>query len=359
MRFLRSLLLLLMLAFLALSPGWLVKNLARNPYLEWHEKTPPSWQGRITLWHIASFRTYQGKVTEHLKKRAYAYCKQHYNVHIDVTGLTVEQYLERTARGEFPDAYSFQTGLLYREQLRNFTPDTGRLLPNVPPAQAEGRVYAVPYLMSGYFLAGNTQLMANRGVSLPKEADPALLQELTDACGDPVLSMPPVLAARAGLVCSLLPEEDFLSGKGMLALLDARKLGDLNRAAGQNMALETLPWPAYTDEVFYIGPAKTADDGQAAALADFADFLLSDGEQARLTALGAMPVTKAPPDTAFSEPLLSAYYQSLTETVVPEPFSYQRNKEALHAEAAAAVAGDAFAASSFFERMQVVERGVF
>lgn len=59
----------------------------------------------------------------------------------------------RAANG--PDAYSFPCGLLYREQLRPLpeAPEgIAALRDGLHAAEADGAVYAVPYLMSGYFL---------------------------------------------------------------------------------------------------------------------------------------------------------------------------------------------------------------
>jgi ABC-type glycerol-3-phosphate transport system substrate-binding protein len=357
LRILRVILAAVTAAFLVLSPGWLTKNLSRNVYAEWEVKTAPSWQGRIVLWHIADFRTYQGKVTQHLENRAYAYCKRHYNVHIDVTGITPEQYAQRIARGEFPDAYSFATGELYLEQLRAFSPDISGLLKNVPPAEANGKIYGVPYLMSGYFLGANTQLLAANNLELGKTVDPAMLQRaLSDNLG---LSMPAVLAAREKLTGTLGEESEFEAGKALFSVLDARQLGDLQRQTSGNLALEAIPYTAYTDQVFYIGPAKNADDGQAAALADFVSWLLSPGEQGRMTGLGALPVIQAPEDVSFSEPLMEELAKSSSALTVPDPFAYQRHKDALNEEALAALSGETGVQDAFFQRMQVVEQGIF
>ncbi len=346
----------LLIAFLALSPPWLLRGLMRDEYRAFMTKPPAAWHGRIEIWHIAGFRVYQGSVTDYLQERADAYCKKHAGVHIDVVGLTEKQYADRLERGAVPDAYSFPPGYVYPEQLTAFAAETPPLAGNLCAAQAGGTTYAVPYLMSGYFLAANGQLLTKYGFELPETADGAYLQSALDLAGEtPQLSMPAVHAARMGLTGELAPAEAFQQGKCMLAVLDARATGDLLRGETKGLLVDAIPFAEYTDEVFYLGPAAGASPEQAAALAGFAMFLLSEKEQQRLTSLGALPVIVPEGKPAYADDLLTALFEAYASPVAPEPFLYERHRAKLFEEALAALGGDPLSVSAFFERLAVVE----
>lgn len=353
------------LAFLALSPKWLLAQLARQRYVEFLEKPPAEWHGQITLWHIADFRVYQGSVTDYLQARADAYCKRHTGVHIDVLGLTVKRYNDRIQRGEFPDMYSFPSGLMYCEQLGAIDPALPKFRGALAPAGADKVIYAVPYLTSGYLLAINTALATKYRLELPgsegADLEPvvALFQSALAAdAKTPQLHMPPVLAARMGLVGTLATLEQFQSGQTALAVLDARTYGDLIRSQKTNLPLEAVPVTNYTEAVQYLAAARGVDETRAGIIADFIAYLLSDGEQQRLSSLGALPVTALETAPEYTDEQLEKLYEAYESPAVPEPFAYQRHREQLVEEATAALTGDAGSRVSFSERMQVVENGI-
>lgn len=352
-----------LLAFLALSPSWLNEQLSRRRYTEFLEPPKAEWHGRVELWHVAEFRVYQGSVTDYLQARADAYCKRHVGVHIDVVGLTVKRYNDRIARGSFPDAYSFPSGLVYREQLAPISPALPDLRGALAPACADGQIYAVPYLVSGYFLVANTRLLPGYGLALPEVPTEAALGALLQAALDvpdapvPQLCMPSVLAARMGLVGTLATAEQFTAGQTALGVLDARALGDILRSQKGALSVEAIPVTSYTDEVQYLAAARQADEKKAAVVADFLAFLLTEGEQRRLSALGALGVTKLASAPVYTEELLTTLYAAYETPAIPDPFAYQRHRQALEEEALWALCGDPAAIASFSRRMQVVENG--
>ena len=362
MRALRIAVVIAIVLFLALTPGWLLEHLSRDQEEDFFTKPTPAWNGRIELWHIAEFRTYQGSVTDFLQDRADRYWKKKdRGVHIDVIGLTVEQYQDRIARGLTPDAYSFPSGFLYPEALQSFPVDTATLKTGLSPARFQDQVYAVPILMSGYFLVGNVQLLSANGFLMPEEGslDPAVLQAALDLKQKvPQLYMPPILAARLNLTGQLAAWEQFQKGKVMLAVVDARTLGDLNRSASGNLLVESVTFPGYTDQVLYLGAAKGADAHQVKALSDFAAYLLTEEQQQRLTNLGALPTVQLSQAPVYAEESLDSLYTAAAAFTLPEPFAYQRYKEALTEDALRALTGDPLGKSSFWERMTVVESGI-
>ena len=357
---LRAVLLPLLCAFLLFAPPWLLRGLSRDYIHAVFEPEPIQWRGKLELWHIVGFRTYQGSVTNHLSERTAAFSRQHPGVFIEVTGLTVEQFAERYARGERPDLYSFPNGLLYREQLRALPLDPPALRSGLSAAAADGEIFAVPYLMSGYFLLINGQrpyLSGGRAPSSPEEAD---LQAALQA-GE--LAVPPVPGAQLGLTGtastdSAAAEAAFRKGKLSYLVADARALGDLNRAADGNLLLSTLPMAGYTDQVQFLAAAAGTDDQRCAIAAELILFLLTPTEQERLAALGAMPVADGV-KAVYSEPLLAGWNEAFADhpAGVPDAFLYQRHREALVQDALRAMAGEAGASDAFSERLAVVLGG--
>jgi len=357
LRALRTLAVIALALFLALTPIWIYNGLQVERYFALWHKQDPAWRGRFEMWHVASFRTYQGSVTDYLQSRADAYCRRHAGVNIDVVGMTEQQYQDRIARGAFPDAYSFVGGLCYAEQLAALSVESPAFRGTLRAATYGDETLAVPYLMSGYFLASNPQLTARYLSAPPEEPDAAYLQGALD-CGAKTsqLAMPVLLAARLGLTGTLATEAEFLSGKAAVCVLDARALGGIMREPSGGVLVEAEPFGPFTDQVFYLGASRYASPEQVAALADFARFLLSDDEQRNLATLGALPVTEVT-DVVYAESRLEALLEAYLEPVVPDPFLYQRHKDALLSEAASALAGDLSARESFTKRLLLVLDG--
>lgn len=353
LRAVRPALLLLVAAFLLFAPPYLLRGLSKDYVHSVFEPEPVTWQGVLKLWHIVEFRTYQGSVTNHLRARTEAFCKAHPGVFIEVTGMTAAEFAQRYARGERPDAYSFPCGLLYREQLQAL-PEApgalGTLRQGLSAAEADGAVFAVPYLMSGYFLLVNTQRGFLAGARPPAALEEVDLQAAMDA-GE--LSAPPVQAALLGLTGTGAEITAFRAGKLAYAIADARTLGDLQRAADGNLLLSALPVTGYTEQVQYLAAASGTDAKRCAIVGELAAFLLSADEQARLAALGAIPVI-GQSDVAYAERLLTDWQTACEEIAVPDAFLYQRHREALEADAARALTGEAGAADAFSERLAVV-----
>lgn len=110
MRIVKTAVSILLIAFLALSPKWLIRGLDADFCRTVFERPKPAWQGRLELWHIASFRTRQGSVTDYLQQRADAFCRQNPGVYIDVKGLTEKKYNDRLAAARRPISTRSQRG---------------------------------------------------------------------------------------------------------------------------------------------------------------------------------------------------------------------------------------------------------
>lgn len=356
----RILLALLLIVFLIVTPPYLRRELSRDRVHEMYEYREPEWVGVIELWHIVGFRTYQGSATRFLTARAEAYMALHDGVYIEVTGMTEAAYQERVARGESPDAYSFPLGLLYADALAPLDVSPPAFQNGAAAAEAGGTVYALPWLMSGYFLLMNAQKLSACGISLPETAADA---PLADAMlfSESQLAATPVQAALCGLTGTPAAYADFLKGRLLFAIADARALGDLTRDTDANLLFSALPFALCTEQVQYLAAARNTDAERLSVLSDFFSFLLSQETQLALTALGALPVTAAAGNAQFTDARMEALFAAYRETapLVPDAFLYQRHRDALISDAYGALSGDVSGRQAFFERAAVVFRHEF
>ena len=358
MRVFRFLLSCFLAVFLIVSPPIIKNGLAKDPRRAVFEKDAPGWYGVVELWHIASFKPYQGSATSFLETCATAYNKKHPGVHIKVTGMTEKKFFERTARGERPDAYSFASGFIGTEDLAPLSVDLPALAFGIPAAKSRGTLYAAPYFFSGYALAVNPQLLYPAGLTAPETVDAAFLQQvLSLEKKTPQLYAPELAAAMFDVRGSLATREQFLEGKSLAGLIDLYTYGAIGRSDTLTILIETLPYAAFTDLVQYIGADAGADETRRGIVADFAAYLLSEDIQRRLPQLGAMPAARDVPGIVFSDDLLADFYAAASGIAAPDPLLYHAEKDALLAEARAALSGDAAAQIAFSGRMEVVLGG--
>lgn len=285
----------------------------------------------ITLYHVASHRTFQGSVTEFLKEQAKAFEMKNRGVHIEVEGMGYSAFLERMERGRIPDAYSFFAGDLYLEQLGEH---------NMTVPDLRHGLYAdscvVPYFFSGYVFCRN---------GAPASKLPSELASEHDLAAD---------ALNAARLCfdNVLPQEQFASGECHAAVLDLRAAGDLLRG-GTLTQLMAEPLDAFTDLVCYFGLSRDVEPQKKQWLESFFLFMLSDEIQQQLTYLGAFSVLAECRQT-FSSSMLDAVNTAYSEPITPNPFLWQANREQLLADAVLTVSGDSYAKTRFFDRFSVV-----
>lgn len=323
---------ILIAAFLLLAPRPLQSAIGHAeplPLFQIRERTVLE---TITLYHIASARTYQGSVTVFLQDMAKTFENKHRGVYIRVEGLTPEAYAERLACGRTPDAYSFFCGDVYPEQLQQIQPLKCQWLPGL----AEG-AYAAPYLFSGYALCRTEQTQ----------------DTVSDLLSRDGLASEPLHFTRLSACGMRLTIQDFLDGKCSTAILDLRAVGDLTRS-GKLAYLACVPLDPFTDKVCYLGIAKNTCSEKALWLQAFFAYLLTVDAQAQLTVLGAFPVI-AGVEPTYASRMLNDIYQTYAAGVQsPDPFRWRANRKQLEADAGMAAEGDAHARHRFFERWAVV-----
>ncbi len=312
-----------MVLFLLFSPAYLVKR-AQESYTDPRfVRKEPAYTGSIVLYHIVRHRPYTGSLTQWLRDRAKIYEKKHKGVFIEIEGIDEDALYERIENGRIPDAYSFFSGSLYPDRLQTIPDLTVPLKPGLKQADR-----AVPYCYSGYC----------RLVRTPESADGKAYY-----CDD-------ILAARlhAG-------QNDAAEDRADVLYLDFRLAGDLIRYKEGFALAATEPIDEFTDAVCWIGIDRETDADKANAILGFIAFLSEQESQQSLNALGLMSVRNdvksTPPDASLKQ--IFRVYENV-RTV--DPFRWQAEYDALHADAVLARAGDGEAQNRFINRLQELYR---
>lgn len=152
-------------AYLLFMPGYIRQGRGEDFCLANLLTKKPVSVGTITLYHVASVKTYQGSVTAYLTERAESFQKLHPGVHIEVEGMSEKDYLERLAYGRFPDMLSFFAGTAYEELLQSCAFED---LPSLRQGLSAS-AYAVPYFFSGYVLSSLSGDFSGLSASVSEE----------------------------------------------------------------------------------------------------------------------------------------------------------------------------------------------
>ena len=349
--------------FLVFAPPYLQQALGHDYYREWLTGEREPWNGVLTLWHVVEFKTAQGSVTSYLESVAAQYERAHPGVYIEVLGLSPEAVRERLSRGEHPHLWSFPMGECAAEQFAPLTIEMPAFAGNIAPLQQEGKIYAAPYMYSGYFLLGNTVLIQELGLAWPSDTATLAdtLQQAMDARSTGrygAVCAPPLQAARLGLKGKMALDGDFKASQVPFLIGDARAFGDLSRKmASGGFTFDAMPLGGFTEQVQYIGIDSQASGGHAEHAAKFASLLLGESAQRKVTALGAIPAVKLAEEPQFADGQLQGFYKAYAAPVCPDPALWQQARTAIGEEALAALGGGEEARRAFEEHLKAVMPG--
>lgn len=319
MRIFRIFLCITMIAFLVLSPKALVRK-AQEAYVDPRfVRDDDRYRGSIVLYHVVRHRPYSGSMTQWLKTKATAYEKKHKGTFIEIEGMDEQHFYERLESGRRPDAYSFFSGTLYPDRLKEIV--------DLHIPYREGLFQTdrcIPYCYSGY----------------------SKLCKSPDGSGERTYYANALLAARTDAVSNETTEE-----KADLLYLDLRRAGDLIQYK-DGFALSSIePIDNFTDAVCWIGIDRETDDEKTAAILDFIAFLTEPETQQSLNALGLFSVRNdvrnVPPD-----PILKRVFNTYDSVLTVDPFAWNANYDTLSEDAALAANGDADARERFGNRLR-------
>ena len=312
-----------MILFLLFTPNRLVSG-AQEAYRDPRFiRAEQAYRGTITIYHIVRHRPYQGSLSNWLQKRADEYEKKHRGSFIRIEGMDEATFYERLEHGRRADAYSFFSGSLYPDLLREIAQTE---IPMRDGLFATNR--AIPYCFSGY-----AKLVRSDA------SNPSKRYYVND-----------VLAAYLDGGADEADE-----GHADILYLDLRRAGDLIRYKDGFASSTIEAIDRFTDAVCWIGIDRDADDQKAEVIRSFTEWLLASEQQQKLNALGLLSVRAdvrdTPPDSLL-KPVFKCY--ETIETV--DPFLWHAAYDALKEDAAAARRGDPVAMQRFEKRFGELKR---
>ena len=294
---------LLVVAVLAIGAlVWALPNLPVQPQTQ----NGAVYKGVMELWNVESFEGGIGSRESWLKNRAAKFEKVNEGLFVHVTTLSVDQLRAKLDEGDCFDMLCFSrgAGVVAQEKLAPLTADFGAVKNNfLLSGQINGLQYALPLYTGVYCLFSRAEM-------LPQERllDGALTQTYTRKVGKNSVLLSPLvcgftpynsplsaLAMSGGrgkaevsdTVTQYEAYESFLANRTVVTLLGTQR--DMYRLSQkeQNGRIEQLafaPLGGYTDLVQYVGISATAAD-KTDACVQFAEYLLSDESQSKLTDL--------------------------------------------------------------------------
>ena len=308
-----------MIVFLVLSPKTLVGK-AQQSYVDPRfVRDNDRYRGSIVLYHVVRHRPYSGSMTQWLKTKAAAYEKNHKGTFIEIEGMDEQHFYERLENGRRPDAYSFFSGTLFPDRLKE--------IEDLRVPYREGLFQTdrcIPYGYSGY----------------------CKLCKTPDGSGERTYYANAVLAARADAVSDETTED-----KADVLYLDLRRAGDLIRYKDGFTLSAIVPIDNFTDAVCWMGIDRETDDEKTAVILDFLAFLTEPETQQSLNALGMFSVRNDVKNAA-PEPALKRVFKIYDSVRTVDPFAWNANYDALLEDAALAAKGDANARDRFANRLR-------
>lgn len=172
---------LFMAVFVILGPMLLQKNKVDYDKSFDHMKKEATWRGVITVWDYPRLNSSNGTKLSWMTAKVKAFEKQHPGVYIDFKELDLSSgstLLKAAASTGAPpdvapvgsDYYFLSHG--YLEELDPYITDTDKkdFLPSaLESASYNGKLYGMPWMMTGYTLLLNTSLFSEKNVPLPQD----------------------------------------------------------------------------------------------------------------------------------------------------------------------------------------------
>ena len=319
MKILRIVLCVSMIVFLVFSPKTLVGK-AQESYVDARfVRDNDSYHGSIVLYHIVRHRPFSGSLTQWLKTQAATYEKKHKGTYIEIEGMDEQHFYERMESGRRPDVYSFFSGTLYRDRLKE--------IEDLHFPYRNGLFQTdrcIPYCYTGF----------------------CILQKTPENTGGRMYFANEILAARTDNISDETSED-----KADVLYLDLRRAGDLIRYKEGYTLSAIEPIDHFTDAVCWMGIDRETDDAKTAVILDFIAFLTEPDTQQTLNALGLLSVRNdvrnVPPESA-----LKRVFRTYDSVQTVDPFLWNANYDALSEDAALAAKGDPDARERFGNRLR-------
>ena len=224
----------------------------------------------VNLWHVDSFEGGVGSRAEFLLRRAAEFEKTRAGVFVMVTPLTAANAAEKFANGETPDIVSYGYGV----EVKNFSPI--RTEKKSAYGTLDGEVYAVPWCKGGY-------VVLSRGELPPDKT----LKNAVVSKGP--YTQPYAALAESGFVLEnaeeYAPLDAYYRFVGGMADILVGTQRDVNRLNAREESAHITPLGGYNDLYQYFSVTAGSSEKKYYD-EEFIDYVLSDGVQKKLTALG-------------------------------------------------------------------------
>jgi len=297
----------LTLLLLALSP-WMLASFFSRP------QAPRTYRGILTMWHITDWRTGGSSITAFLQRRIAAFEAEHPHVFIELETMSAAQ-ASIVLRESSPDLISYPSSFLPAADFAPLPPQ------NIIPAFAHPDSRAYPYLLGGYCIMVNTEILNENGIDAPDgwgirpdalaaaaaygiafAAEPGYsplpapaLHAFPDAEGPNINTWGaepmPDIALNLAPVSTDDPLASFCSSDVCVLIASHRQFGEVTSAFEQAdaPAFAVYAIGGYTDMAQYISVIPGDNPLQQDMCAEFASYLVSARVQKKTSALGVFP----------------------------------------------------------------------
>lgn len=281
-------------------PSYLLRE--EKSYLQWLRPEEEPYTGVLRVWHIVGFKPYIGSLSGWLSACASQVEDEHFGIFFQIEAMTVEEYAQRTARGERADLYSFPLGLLpgsalHKQEVTMLEPCCDELRSCAAYGDGYG---AAPFAMSGKLLFFNLRLLQKEGIALPEAEAVGPADALVKSAGE---------------------AEAFTEEKTAIAIGDVRLAGELARRmqTGKGFAFEVRAYTGNTDLVQLLG----IDERIQAEKLPYAEALIraayAPENQKKLCEIGLFPAI-ALEECEYAAPGLQSLYERLRQPDIPPAF---------------------------------------
>lgn len=285
-----------------------------------------SYQGILKLWNVDTFEGGSGSRSEYLEKICVNFEKKNKGVFIKVENLTVDQMIANISIGEFPDLFSFGTGVagyLKDKMIELDNNFSKKLLSNFYSAGLDGsRLKAVAWSYGGYALISSTDRIENAGKNVDVNLNNLAFElsydkqykkqtkhinSLTFGANEYVNALNVfsrhfrnqsiVDLANSGVVDSLYNKQtpylaytNFILKKSSMLLGSQRDIHRIQSKVMAGVEIDCLitPLAEFTDLVSYISVLDNSNKNIIKVCKEFISFLLSKESQLKLESIGML-----------------------------------------------------------------------
>lgn len=322
----KSILSLLVIAFLVFGNPYLKERLENDPYRE-----DRSYKGIIRIWHVVEFKPFRGSIGSALQNAAKRVETNEHGVFFEVKAMDKTEYEARKARGESPDMISFSYDKKNDWAFLPLNPDLELLLPEMWRGKGydplSNTCKALPYTASKRAILFNTALLQDlqihvEGTAVGKNE----LNEIIDSAERELIKNDRkniYLAAgdaeflkSVGITAEVCEQDEFREGKALLAAGDLRMVNETQNRVNNGKAPAFLPaaFEGEEDLVQFIGIHAKIEPEKVLYAEAFIKILFDDSVQREFVSLGLIsPYAAIMEETEEEDMLLRDHRNSFHE----------------------------------------------